>query len=131
MLSMPLLSYDFTWIDRQIEAIQSPRVGISKKSIEAINNPFILYEDSNPKEPQAIQSTSKTQPINFRLDAIINKSAMINGKWYKEKEYILNYKVAKINKKSILLTQKENKILLFIKSNNKEIIISSKRGYLP
>jgi len=54
------------------------------------------------------------------LEAILNKSALINGKWYKEGEKVYGYKLEKVKLKSILLTRGKKQLLLstMSKSNN-------------
>ncbi|HIP55237.1 MAG TPA: hypothetical protein EYH11_07170 [Sulfurimonas autotrophica] len=138
-ITTQLFSDSLAWVDEQIEAIKPMRVGVSEEEISKIKNPFLVFhEDTNLKNSQApikIHSTtlhvkhkksSKTQPTNFRLDAIINKSAMIQGKWHKEGGYVYGYKLAKVSRKSVLLTQKNSKILLSTKSSSRKITINKK-----
>jgi len=137
-ITTQLFSDSLAWVDEQIEAIKPARIGVSKKEISKIKNPFLVFhEDTNLKNSQAPikirpathvkhKKSSKTQPTNFRLDAIINKSAMINEKWCKEGSYVYGYKLAKVSRKSVLLTQKNSKILLSTKSSSRKITINKK-----
>jgi len=138
LITTQLFSNNLAWVDEQIEAIKPPRVGVSEKEISKIKNPFIfLHKDIDSKKSQATKGISpasyagykkvlKRRTIHFRLDAILNKSAMINGKWYKQGSYIYGYKLAKVSRKSVLLTRKNKKILLSTKSRNRKIKINNK-----
>lgn len=138
LITTQLFSDSLAWVDEQIEAIKPARIGVSKKEISKIKNPFIfLHKDTDSKKSQATKGISpssyagykkvlKRKSIHFRLDAILNKSAMINGKWYKEGGYVYGYKLAKVNRKSVLLTRKNRKILLSTKSRSRKIKINNK-----
>lgn len=134
LISTRLFSNDLSWVDEQIEAIKPPRVGVSEKEIAKIKNPFIfLHKNDDSKKSQAKKGVSprykkvvKRRSIRFRLDAILNKSAMINGKWYKQGSYVYGYKVVKIGRDSVVLTRKDKKLLLTTKSRSKKIKINNK-----
>ena len=138
LITTQLFSDNLVWVDEQIEAIKPARIGVSKKEISKIKNPFIfLHKDTDSKKFQAAKGVSATsyagykkvlkhKSIHFRLNAILNKSAMINGKWYKEGSYVYGYKLTKVNRKSALLTQRNRKILLSTKSRSKKIKINNK-----
>lgn len=136
LLSTQLFSNDLAWVDEQIEAIKPSRVGVSEKEIAKIKDPFIfLHKNDDSKKSQAKNGVSsvsgykkvfKRRTIRFRLDAILNKSAMINGKWYKQGGYVYGYKLVKVDRKSVLLTRKNKKLLLSTKSRSKKIKINNK-----
>ena len=59
---------------------------------------------------------------HFILNAIINDSALINGKWYKLNSKIFNYKLSNIKGTTVILTKGKIKVVLTTdsKSNNIE-----------
>jgi hypothetical protein len=138
LITTQLFSNDLSWVDEQIEAIKPARVGISEKEISKIKDPFIfLHKNNDSKKVQGTKGISpasysgykkvvKRRTIHFRLNAILNKSAMINGKWYKQGNYVYGYKLAKVNRNTVLLTRKNKKLLLSTKSRSKKIKINNK-----
>jgi len=137
LMTVELFSNELSWVDEQINAIKPARVGVSSKEISRIKNPFIFLdkpiETKNPKiKEKALNSyvklkrTYKHKRINFRLDAILNKAALINGKWYKEGSYIYSYKIAKVNRKTVLLVHENKNIFLSTEKKNKKIKINNK-----
>ncbi|WP_373070485.1 hypothetical protein [Sulfurimonas sp.] len=117
---------DLSWVDKQVNAIKPPRDGESMRNISSIRNPFVFLkknltnkDDKNTKAtPRTIVTANKDKdsktnsslektPVftthSFILGAIINNTALINGKWHKIGETINGYKITKINKKTVNL----------------------------
>ncbi|UCM99524.1 hypothetical protein LCX93_08255 [Sulfurimonas sp. SWIR-19] len=138
LLTSQLFSNNLAWVDEQIEAIKPPRIGVSEKEISRIKDPFIfLHKKNDSKKNKTGKKTvfgahanykkvMQHSTLHFRLDAILNKSAMINGKWYKQGKYIYGYKLAKVGRNSVLLVRKNKKLLLSTKSKSKKIKIYNK-----
>ncbi|WP_457748313.1 hypothetical protein [Sulfurimonas sp.] len=138
LITTQLISKELAWVDEQIEAIKPARIGVSEKEISKIKDPFIFLHKNNnsklSKIKKELSSTShsvykksiKHQIIHFNLEAILNKSAMINGQWYKEGSYIHGYKIAKVNRQSVLLMRKNKKLLLSTLSRSNKIKINNK-----
>ncbi|QOP43927.1 hypothetical protein FJR45_08185 [Sulfurimonas sediminis] len=138
LLTSQLFSNNLAWVDEQIEAIKPPRIGVSEKEISRIKDPFIfLHKKNDSKKHKTGKKTvfgahanykkvTRHSTVHFRLDAILNKSAMINGKWYKQGKYIYGYKLAKVGRNSVLLVRKNKKLLLSTKSKSKKIKIYNK-----
>jgi hypothetical protein len=132
LVSSHLLANELSWVDEQIEAIKPPRKGISMHEISKIKDPFIfLHAKKRKKRVHSSYRSSRTyskksspQVMRYSskllLEAILNKSALINGKWYKEGEKVYGYKLEKVKLKSILLTRGKKQLLLstMSKSNN-------------
>ncbi len=98
--------------DNIFEKISETRTGIDAKEINKIKNPFIVVKkklDSN---------TTKKRKKIYRLNAIFNSKAMINGKWYKKYSKIGVYKLIKIKTNSVLLKSPNTSKELFIRKNN-------------
>lgn len=138
LIATQLFSNELTWVNEQVEAIKPARIGVSQKEISKIKDPFIfLHKHDNSKLSGAkkvmspvsysrYKRASKRRSVHFSLDAILNKSAMINGKWYKQGSYIYGYKLAKVDRKSVLLIRKNKKLLLSTMSRSKKIKINNK-----
>ena len=132
LLSTQLFSNELAWVDEQVEAIKPPRKGISIHEISKLKDPFIFLKSkksqqkakpSNKKRPNSFVKKKKKVLIHspkFTLEAILNKTALINGQWHKEGETIDGYKIEKVSLQSVLLTLGKKQILLstMSKSNN-------------
>lgn len=115
---------DLSWVDKQVNAIKPPRDGESISNISKIRNPFIflkknLIKKDNKNVPKtkvvnantdkkSISNTAEKKPVvftknSFVLSAIINNTALINGKWHKLGELVNGYKITQINKKTVSL----------------------------
>jgi hypothetical protein len=120
------------WVDGQVAAIKPPRKGVSSNTISRVKNPFIItYSASTTGEksstPSAGKSTVKQTGIQpLKVHAIMNDSALINGKWYKADEKVQGYRVAKIDRESVLLTSGKKEKKLFLSSANSKIQIQIK-----
>lgn len=134
LVSNMLMSNELSWVDEQIQAIKPPRKGMKHSDISSIVDPFIFLsknKDKKTSEPKKISTSQKqgvsiasTKPVvktkilhkALSLGIILNNSAMIDGKWYKVGDFISGYRVAKVNKVSVVLKNKDKKLLLSIKS---------------
>lgn len=110
---------NLSWVDQEIEAIKPARKGISEKVIALLEDPFVFLEKNKTKKekkkktaqaqlPPAVSVTGsplKTglQPRNFKLMAVINDAAFINGKWYNIGANIGGYKLVKITMNEVTL----------------------------
>jgi len=130
-----ILANELSWVDDQIKAIKPPRKGIDKTKIDILKDPFILLGSSNEKKAQ-IKKTAKKRKIHRKkqrryyvtkltLEATMNKSALINGKWYKEGSKVSSYTVTKVNAKTVLLTKGKKRKTLSILSKNKNLKIKN------
>jgi hypothetical protein len=127
---MFLSADELSWVDEQIEAIKPPREGVSNYEISRIKSPFVfLYKQKNLKTKQDKKNKTATRKkvvtnvskntlvksshhVGLRLSAIINGSALINGKWYKAGQNVYGYKVADVRLTSVLLIRGNKKLLL-------------------
>ncbi len=126
---------ELKWVDEQIQAIKPPRSGISKSSVNATENPFIFLNRIKSKEKRKTTYTRKVNKaqkksnsaqvykknITLRLSAIMNNSALINGRWYKIKDKVGQYTLMEITRKNVLLTYKTKKLLLSTNSKNRSL----------
>jgi hypothetical protein len=136
-------SDDLSWVDEQVNAIKPPRSGEENQKISTIKDPFIFLKKNMPKGFKYVKKTTKkpytstvakksyrkksstsTRIVNYirgplKLSAIINNSALINGKWYKLGDIINNYKISKIDNNSLTLKYKTKTKILTTASNAK------------
>lgn len=142
-----LVANELSWVDEQVNAIKPNRVGTTNSSISKITSPFVYLKKNVPKDAKtnkvnksatSIKTKSYTPTRNysssnrtskkakriklkppFSLSAIINSSALINGKWYKVGDKVKRYKIMDIGKRSITLSRNKITTVLKIKSTNK------------
>jgi len=131
LLTSQLLANELSWVDEQVKAIKPPRKGISTKEITSLKDPFVYYNVKKQKNKKTkVSSKTSYRKSNYKkrvhtarltLEAIINKSALINGKWYKEGSKVFSYRLKKVNAKSVLLTKGKKEITLTTMSTNKNL----------
>ena len=132
LLSTYVMANELAWVDEQVEAIKPPRKGISKQEITSLKDPFIFLKtkktnNKNVKHTSVInRKTSKStyrrvHSYKLSLEAVMNKSAFINGKWYKEGEKVKGYLLKEVNARSVLLTKGKKQLTLTTMSKNKKL----------
>ncbi len=136
LVATNMLANELSWVDEQVEAIKPPREGVSNKDISKLKDPFIfLHPKKATKRVRSpyrrySKSSSKKQVLThsskISLDAILNKSALINGKWYQEGEKVYGYKLEKVNPQSILLTRGKKQTLLSTETKSKNLKFNNK-----
>ena len=125
-----LYADELTWVDEQVAAIKPPRVGISQKEIEQIKNPFI--SSHKEKKKSSIKVYKHTHFIKryytkkLSLEAILNKSVLINRRWYKEGAWVYGYRLIKVNSDSAILQKQGRKLRLSTVSKNRNLIFYNK-----
>lgn len=131
-----LSASELSWVDEQVEAIKPPRSGISSKEIRAVKDPFIFLVKKDDVEGKPKKSASKkvstahyvkkSHTKRLVLNAILNKSAMINKKWYKEGDKVYGYKLAQVNTTSVVLKRQNKQLLLSTASKSKNLKFHNK-----
>jgi len=128
------------WVDQKIEEIKPQRHGISSSSIRSLKSPFIVVKSESDGKAKSGSikkvsgDTKKELPIKkdmskepLTLQIVLNSSALINGKWYKENAKVRGYyTLTEIQSNSVVLQGKKKKIKLFIAQKNKNLNISTK-----
>jgi len=128
---------ELAWVDEQIEAIKPPRIGLSIEEINQLKDPFILLVEKKKDKKSKLQNVKKHSKYNykkkirpksyhFRLEAIMNKSAFINGKWYKEGSHIYGYKITNVDRNKVILTKGSKKLTLSTISQKKNLKFNKK-----
>lgn len=113
---------ELSWVDEQVAAIKPARTGIKDYKIDRLRNPFVFLKPFE-KYSKSVRRTSTRTAVShsssqvqtvvqsssaLALEAVINKSALINGKWYKEGQSVYGYTLKKVSGNTIYLT-KNNK----------------------
>lgn len=140
VVQQPQGDKELTWVDDQIQAILPSRVGISDGYINSLRDPMkmkkvapVLTPGSKllapPKLGSTLDPTLKPKVVEepLRLFAIINNSALINGKWYKVGQTVRAFTLTDIKTSSVLLSgKKDQKLILFLNKQNNNIKIITK-----
>lgn len=124
------------WVDEQIFAILPTRVGVPDGFINSLRDPMkmknsvpTLKSGSGLLAPPKLGTLSQPKIVEepLRLLAIMNKSVLINGKWYKTGESVRNFSLSEIKPNSVLLIgKKDQKLILFLTKQNSNIKIITK-----
>lgn len=127
-----LLANELHWVDEQIEAIKPARVGLKAHNISKITDPFIFVKS----QEKTIKKSTKSKKIyhskthrykryysikKLHLAMTMNKSAKINGKWYKLGDTIHGYKIVTIDVTSVTLRHHKKDYLISTNSKNKTL----------
>lgn len=133
---------ELLWVDEQIKAILPPRIGVSDGFINSLIDPIKYIKPAHPSgsigghgllAPPKLGGIPLTatapkvieQPL--RLQALMNKSALINGKWYRVNDGIRAYTLSEIKSNSVLLSSKKGQpLLLMLTKNSTNIQLNTK-----
>jgi len=131
---------ELAWVDEQIQAILPSRVGVPdgfinslrdpmkmKKPLPAANNGSKLLAPPKLGSGLAVLNQPKIVEEPLRLLAVMNKTVLINGKWYKTGDSVRNFTLTEVKQNSVLLTgKKDQKLILFLTKQNNNIKIITK-----
>lgn len=129
----PNSDQQLAWVDEQIQAIIPTRIGVPDGFINALRDPMkmkkpvpVMKSGSLLPPPKLGTTVSVPKIIEepLRLLAIMNKSVLINGKWYKVGDHVRTYTLQEIKPNSVLLNgPKDQKLILFLTKQNNNIKI--------
>lgn len=120
---------DLAWVDKQVEAIKPPRSGVSARTVNKTRSPFFKVSEKQTvvkNDGTTVKTEKKPVWEPLKLEALLNRSALITGNWYKEGERVRQYKVAKISHDSVLLKSRHKQLKLSIKAANPKIKLQTK-----
>jgi len=128
---------ELSWVDEQVQAIQPSRVGITDKEIARLKDPFIflILPEKNLSDKKGVKAKRVKRHVHYvkkhytrklHLDAILNKSVMINKRWYKEGQRVYGYKIVKVQRTAVLLQKQNKKLLLSTVSKSKNLKLHNK-----
>lgn len=127
---------ELAWVDEQVLAILPARVGIPDGFINSLRDPMKMKKAAPsmvpgskllapPKLGSILPPKIVEEPL--RLLAIMNKTVLINGKWYKVGENVRSFTLSEIKPNSVLLTgKKDQQLILFLTKQNNNIKIITK-----
>ena len=112
-----------------VSKIKEEREGISLSKLEGTANPFLIKQKKKIEEKKE-ENLTVYAPIEivYKVDAILNKAAFINKKWYRTGDTLDNYKVGYISKDSVTLKSDSGKRVLKLEKREKKFI-KLNRGY--
>ncbi len=135
-LAQSLSSSELAWVDEQVNAIKPPRTGIKSSTIARLQDPFIFLKKKTSKKSKTKSKTKSRRRLSNKiltsntklsanylkrtltLDAVINHSALISGKWYKINDKINGYTLIKVNITSVVFANNNKKFILSTNSRN-------------
>jgi len=132
---------EVSWVDEQVDAIKPPRIGLKSGAASLVKDPFIFLNKSqkttasskSASTPTMADSiiplgivnsqtdTSLTQQETYKklsVDAILNKSALIQGQWYKQDDTVQGYTIKSVHKTTIVLSKNNKDLILSTNSKN-------------
>ena len=144
LFSVLLNATELDWVNEQIEAIKPPRKGLASSDVSDLASPFIFLKAATAK-PEASKPIASTSPKassdtglikpkitpsipkkTLFVDAIMNKSALISGTWYKINDIVYGYTILDVTSDSVVLTQQNKKLVLSTKSANRNLKFKNK-----
>lgn len=131
---------EVTLLDEQIDELYKEILSVSKnrpdytQKINNLANPFVSLEKRDDLNLSDQNNTNASLQNSYLLQAIIDKKAKIDGKWYKKGDVIGWYKIVDISNskvKMVLIEQESQTRELFIDANKildiKEVTKHEKR----
>jgi len=114
-------------IDDIVNKIKKDRVSnINKKELLSVKSPLVKMvkiDKNSTKDSNKTGSAIVLKKESFSLNAIMNNSALINGKWYKKGEKIYSYVIEDIMDDSVYLKDRNKTKIIFFKPINNKIKI--------
>ena len=141
------LELELQWVKQQVEAIKPKREGGDEHKLSKLQSPFIFLEKNKsekkkkkesvaliPKNALADSHTLKSSEKSvapqaskqLKLDAIINNTVLINGKWYTLNEKVRGYTITDIRLKTVTLIKNKQKLVLSTKSEHTHLKFNNK-----
>lgn len=112
-------------IRQMVQKIHDPREGISLETLKETQEPFVRLQEENNVTTFVIPIDKKVTKII--LNAILNKTAFINGKWRSIDDNISGYTLKYIGKKGVVL-RNDNQIKKVFLHTKRENFITIKEG---
>lgn len=127
LLTFSYANSDLNKIDSIIEKIKIKRVGLQKKQIYSLKDPF-FYDKKTVLKIKHKKYKKNAYRTYYRLQAIINNRAKINRKWYKIGNKIGGYKLYEICSNCVKLKKRGKTLTLYLyKTKNRHIKISVRK----
>ncbi len=116
-------------IDQLIEKVKQKRVGLDPQKIKKLKNPFVNEKKLIKIIKKKIEKEIKKKKRKiFRLQAIFNDRAKINGRWYKLGSKIEGFKIVAIRENYVILQRGNKTLKLFLHKKRKSGLIKILKG---
>jgi len=103
--------------------ISQKRIGLDESQISQVSPPFVMIVKKSKESAKAKNKGNTPKAVALHLEAILGKSVMINGKWYKLYQNIGNFKIISVTADSVYLKGEGVKQKLTIRKKNANITI--------
>ncbi|WP_456433457.1 hypothetical protein [Nitratifractor sp.] len=116
---VPLMAeLDVKTIHHMVEKIKSKRTSTHHVDFSKTPSPFVfvVHREENSTKPKIV---IPDRIVSFRLGAVVNDRAYINGKWLKVGDTIEGYKVDSVDNRSVVLKKGEETVHLFLQKQKK------------
>lgn len=118
-VSAQALSLSHAEITNMVEKIKQERTGIELDRLASTPNPFAVHAKNEKVIHEVETHEEVVQEVVYRLTAIFNRAAFINGKWYKKGAEIDHYTISKVGTQSVTLVNgNDEKTLSLPKKKN-------------
>ena len=117
-------------IDTILSKITTKRTSkVASESILKTPSPMpkLIKSEENSSKSDTNSTTLKAKEESFKLIAIINNSANINGQWYKLGQMVGSYRLEDIMEDSVFLKNDHKEKILFFDQNRSKINITLER----
>ena len=104
-------------IDEMVVKIQGKRQSKVKVDFEKVVSPFVIVFQDEANSTAVIKTAE--QEVSFKLSAIMNDRAKINGRWVKPGEVIQGYKVVSVGEDRVELKKGNRRVKLFLPNPDK------------
>ena len=104
-------------IDEMVAKIQGKRQSKVQVDFEKVVSPFGIVVQDETNSTSVIKTVE--QEVNFKLSAIMNDRAKINGRWVKADDTVQGYKVESIDEDRVELKKESRKVELFLPNPDK------------
>lgn len=106
-----------------VSKIKEERKGISLVKLESTANPFIIKEKKVLETKEENKSVMQIVPeVVYKVDAILNRAAFINKKWYRTGDKLGNYTIGYVSRTSVTLESSIGNKVLNIEKKKKNFI---------
>ena len=112
-------------IKMMVQKIRDKRVGVDISQLKYTENPFVsVVKGSGDSNSTKMVFKPKRIEIQLKIDAVLNKSAKINGEWKNLGDMISDYNITYIDSRKVILSRDDNSTKEIFIYEDKNIITS-------
>ena len=106
-----------------VSKIKEERKGITLAKLENTANPFVIKEKKVVETKEEEKSVIQIVPeVVYKVDAILNRAAFINKKWYRTGDKLGNYTIGYVSQTSVTLESSSGNKVLKLEKKKKNFI---------